>query len=91
MAYAAAGRHSEAQKSLDELLKLSKQAYVAPYLIARIYVGLGKSGRALEMLEKAYQERDSHLVDLLYDPALDPLRSDPRFAGSGKERRALPR
>jgi TolB-like protein/DNA-binding winged helix-turn-helix (wHTH) protein/tetratricopeptide (TPR) repeat protein len=81
MAYAAGGRHREAQESLDELLKLSKQAYVAPYLIARIHASLGKSGRALEMLEKAYQERDSHIVDLLYDPALDPLRSVPRFAG----------
>lgn len=79
MAYAAGGRHSEAQKSLDELLKLSKQGYVSPYLIARIYAGLGKSGRALEMLEKAYQAHDSHLVDLLYDPALDPIRSDARF------------
>ena len=81
IAYAAGGRHSEAQKSLDELLKLSKQAYVAPYLIARIYAGLGKSGRALEMLEKACQERDSHIIDLSYDPTFDSLRSTPRFAG----------
>ena len=79
MAYAAGARHSEAQKSLDELLKLSKQEYVPPYLIARVYVSLGKSGRGFEMLEKAHHEHDSHLVDLLYDPALDPLRSDPRF------------
>jgi len=79
MAYAAGARRSEAQKSLDELLKLSKQEYVSPYLIARVYVSLGKSGRGFEMLEQAYHEHDSHLVDLLYDPALDPLRSDPRF------------
>jgi len=79
MAYAASGRHSEAQKSLDELLRLSKQEYVSPYLFARIYSGLGKSGRGFEMLEKAYQQHDSHLVDLLYDPALDPIRSDPQF------------
>jgi len=81
MAYAAGGRRREALESLDELLRLSKQAYVAPYLIARIYASLGKSGRAMEMLEKAYQERDSHFVDLLYDPALDPLRSVPPFIG----------
>jgi TolB-like protein/DNA-binding winged helix-turn-helix (wHTH) protein/Tfp pilus assembly protein PilF len=79
-AYAAGGRQREAQKTLDELFKLSKQAYIAPYMIARIYAGLGKSDRALEMLEKAHQERDSHIVDLSYDPALDPLRSAPRFA-----------
>ena len=79
-AYAAAGRHREAHKSLDELFKLSKHEYVAPYIIARIYVGLGKSDRALEILEKAYQERDSHIVDLSYDPAIDPLRAAPRFA-----------
>jgi TolB-like protein/DNA-binding winged helix-turn-helix (wHTH) protein len=79
-AYAVAGRRSETQKALGELFKLSKRAYVPPYMIARIYVGLGKSGRALEMLEEAYQNRDSHIVDLSYDPAIDPLRADSRFA-----------
>jgi TolB-like protein/Tfp pilus assembly protein PilF len=80
-AYAVAGRQSECQETLDELFKVSKQTFVSPYIIARIYVGLGKTDRALEMLEKAHQERDSHIVDLPYDPALDPIRSAPRFAG----------
>ncbi|PYT07766.1 MAG: hypothetical protein DMF60_06420 [Acidobacteria bacterium] len=79
--YAAAGRHSEALQSLDELFKLSKHEYVAPYMVARIYVALGKSDQALEMLEKAHKVRDSHILDLSYDPTLDPLRSNPRFAG----------
>ncbi|HET9532481.1 MAG TPA: tetratricopeptide repeat protein, partial [Blastocatellia bacterium] len=78
-AYAAAGRRGEAQEALGELLMFSKRAFVSPYLIARIYAGLGETDRAFEMLEEAYSKRDSHIVDLSYDPALDPLRELPRY------------
>jgi TolB-like protein/DNA-binding winged helix-turn-helix (wHTH) protein/Tfp pilus assembly protein PilF len=77
-AYARAGRRGEARKVLDELFKLSRRAYVSPYMIARIYAGLGQNDRAFKILEEAYQERDPHIVDLSYDPALDLLRTDPR-------------
>ena len=79
-AYAVAGRHGEARRVLGKLLKLQNRAYVSPYMIARVYVGLGESDRAMEKLEKAYTERDSHLVDLAYDPTLDGLHSDSRYS-----------
>ena len=78
-AYAVAGRRDEARRTLDELNKSSKRAYVSPYLMARIHIGLGQADQALARLEKAYAERDSHIVDLTYDPTLDPLRSTPRY------------
>jgi TolB-like protein/DNA-binding winged helix-turn-helix (wHTH) protein/lipopolysaccharide biosynthesis regulator YciM len=78
-AYAAAGRRDEAQKVLDELSAISKRAYVSPYMVAHIYAGLKENTRAFEMLEKAYEQRDSHIVDLSYDPVLDTLRTDPRY------------
>ncbi len=78
-AYALSGRRSEARRVLAELFKLSKRAYVSPYMIACVYTGLEQQDRAFEMLEKAYEERDSHLVDVSLDPRLDPLRSDPRY------------
>ncbi len=39
----------------------------------------GEKDRALDFLEKAYQERDSLLVFLHLEPGFDPIRSDPRF------------
>jgi TolB-like protein/Tfp pilus assembly protein PilF len=78
-AYALSGRRSEARTVLAKLFKLSKRAYVSPYMIACVYTGLEQQDRAFEMLEKGYQERDSHLVDVSLDPRLDPLRSDPRY------------
>ncbi len=79
-AYAVAGRRREARKILDQLNNLSKQKYVSPYFIATVYAGLGEKEKALEGLEKAYQERDNWLAYVKLEPEFDPLRSDPRFA-----------
>ena len=78
-AYASAGNRIEAQKTLAELSRLSKRGYVPTYLMAHIYTALGNRDRAFEMLESAYQQRDSHMVDLTYDPSLESLRSDARY------------
>jgi TolB-like protein/Tfp pilus assembly protein PilF len=77
-AYAVAGRRAEAQKMLDQLTELSKQKYVAAVDAARIYSGLGEKDKAIEWLEKGYEDRS--IVFIKVDPTFDPLRSDPRFA-----------
>ncbi len=46
---------------------------------AHFYAGLGDRERALQHLEKAFQERDSNLLFCKINPWLDPLRGDPRF------------
>ena len=46
--------------------------------IALQYLEAGNSDRALEFLEKAYEERDPTLP-YIGQPLWDPLRSDPRF------------
>jgi hypothetical protein len=48
--------------------------------IARPYAELGDKERAFEWLNVAYQERNDGLISLKIEFALDPLRSDPRFA-----------
>ncbi len=45
-----------------------------------IYAGLGDADAALDWLETAYRLRDGQLFCLTM-PGLDPLRSDPRYAG----------
>ncbi|MEK6324038.1 MAG: protein kinase [Acidobacteriota bacterium] len=79
-AYAASGRRGEALKILDELKEMSKQKYVSPYDMAVLYTGLGEKDRAIEQLNKAYEERAGWVISLKVEPLFDPLRSDPRFA-----------
>jgi serine/threonine protein kinase/Tfp pilus assembly protein PilF len=75
----AAGRKDKAIEILDDLAKLAKQKYVAPYFFAGIHVGLGENDRAMECLEKSYEEHSHWLIYLHMDPGLDALRSNPRF------------
>ncbi len=77
--FATAGRKEKAIEILDDLAKLAKQKYVAPYFFAGIHVGLGENDRAMECLEKSYEEHSHWLIYLHMDPALDALRSMTRF------------
>jgi serine/threonine protein kinase/Tfp pilus assembly protein PilF len=76
---AAAGRKQEAIRILDELMELAKEKYVAPYFLAGIHVGLGEEDRAMEYLEKSYEEHSHWLMYLHMDPGMDGLRPHPRF------------
>jgi len=77
--FATAGRRKEAIQILDDLTQLKKQKYVAPYFFAGIHVGLGEDDRALEYLEKSYEEHSHWLIYLHIDPSMDGLRSNPRL------------
>ena len=77
--HAKAGRRAEAQRQVNELLKLSKHRYVPPYDIAQIYAGLGDKDQAFAWLEKAYQDRSRGMDYLKVNPVFDSLRSDSRF------------
>jgi TolB-like protein/Flp pilus assembly protein TadD len=76
--YAASGNGDEAQRILDQLQNPDRQ-YVTPYMLARIYVALGKNDDALHCLETAYRTRAGAMAYLKVDAQLDKLRSDPRF------------
>jgi eukaryotic-like serine/threonine-protein kinase len=77
--FATAGRRKKAIQILDDLTKLAKQKYAAPYFFAGIHVGLGEGDRAIEYLEKSYEEHSHWLMYLHIDPSMDDLRSNPRF------------
>lgn len=78
-AYAVTGHVVKARAILEALKRKSHTAYIPPYLIAAIYGALDEKDKAFEWLERADDERDSHITYLLLDPRMDPLRSDPRF------------
>jgi TolB-like protein/DNA-binding winged helix-turn-helix (wHTH) protein/Flp pilus assembly protein TadD len=73
------GRISEAEEVLRTLEALSRQRYVPPFATALVYAGLGRKDAVFEWLEKAYAERDVHLMYLTTDPNWDSYRTDPRF------------
>ena len=79
LANALAGRPDEAQRLLGELLEASETRYVSPYVIASFYTGLGDEEKALDWLERAYDERVSNVIFLGVDPFFDRLREAPRF------------
>jgi tetratricopeptide (TPR) repeat protein len=76
---AAAGFREKALGILDDLTKLTAQRYDSPYFFAGIHVGLGENDRAIEYLEKAYEQRAHWIIYLHIDPGMDALRSDSRF------------
>lgn len=78
-AYAMAGQNAKAKKLLDDLSKLSKQRYVAPFDVAVVYAALGEKDAAFDWLEKAYEDHHPWLVMLEVSPKVDKLRPDPRF------------
>ena len=78
-AYAKSQKKHEANKMLDELNELSKQQYVSPYEVATIYIALGNSEQAFQLLEEAYAEHSFRLVYLNVSPQFKSVRSDPRF------------
>jgi DNA-binding winged helix-turn-helix (wHTH) protein len=77
--YACAGESSEAAGMLGELENLSQRRYVSPYWLGLVYAGLGDRARALQLLDRAYEERDVWLTWLGVEPRFDVLRTDPRF------------
>ncbi|HXM33001.1 MAG TPA: tetratricopeptide repeat protein [Chthoniobacterales bacterium] len=79
-AYAGVGKRDEALKLLAQLDEAATRRYVGAYNYALAHMGLGEKEKAIDDLERAYRERsDPHIVNLKFDPMLDPLRGDPRF------------
>ncbi|NUM76799.1 protein kinase [candidate division KSB1 bacterium] len=78
--FARTGKRNEALKFLDELKDFSSRQYHDAFYTAVAYVGLGDYEQAFEYLNKAYLDRSSEMILLQIEPALDPIRSDPRYA-----------
>ena len=79
-AQALKGNKTVALAGLGELDVMSKDHFVSPYFYALIYSGLGDRDNAFKYLNRSLEERSDWLAYLKVDPALDPLRSDPRFS-----------
>jgi serine/threonine-protein kinase len=77
--YAEGGYRAARRHAGDTLAALRSVTYVLPTDIAMLYILAGENGRALEWLERGFEERDPYMAYLRGDPVFDPLRDEPRF------------
>ena len=77
--YARCGRADEARLLLSHALEAKGPGYLEPNTVAHVFVALGDHEHALTWLERAVEERAPYVAEMAVEPALDPLRADPRF------------
>jgi serine/threonine protein kinase/tetratricopeptide (TPR) repeat protein len=77
---ARARRIGEARAIADRIDELARTRYVPTYFRARLRGELGDRDLAFALMERGVREREWWYSLLPHDDALDPLRSDPRFA-----------
>ena len=76
---AVSGNRGEANRMLAELIEDAKTRYVQPFGVALAYLGLGQRDKALEWLQKAFDDHTSTMVWAKIDPELDQLRDTPEL------------
>jgi adenylate cyclase len=78
-AYAISGNRPKAEEMLRELEEMAKRQYVNSTAFADIHLGLGEKEKALDWLEKSYEDQESACWYLKVDPIYDSVRNEPRF------------
>jgi tetratricopeptide (TPR) repeat protein len=77
-AHGVAGDRAAMTRIVQEL-DAGGHRYVSPYNVARVYAAIDDQQRALEWLERAYQEHNPDLIELTREPSFASLRSDAKF------------
>jgi TolB-like protein len=75
-----AGRKSEADSMMPKILELATASKADPYNIALLYAARGEKEPAFKWFAKALETDPMMDRLIMYDPQLDALRSDSRFA-----------
>ncbi len=79
-AYGRMGRRRDAERILAALAAAPPERFVQPYARALVLVGLDRKDEALTWLETGVLNHTEEVIFLKVEPAMDPLRADPRFA-----------
>ena len=79
-AYAASGNRPAALAIVDDLKKRSGRELIPPFAIAASYAGLGDATQGIEWMNRGIDQKDIYIPENFFEPLLDRLRSDPRFA-----------
>ena len=78
-AYALAGMTEKAREVLRGFEDPSRPARASSYHLAYVYTGLGDADRAMDCLERAFEERVGALYGIKGSFLFAPLRQHPRF------------
>ncbi|MGI8467991.1 MAG: winged helix-turn-helix domain-containing protein [Pyrinomonadaceae bacterium] len=78
--YALMGDRKKTDEILVKLKSFSNQRYVDPFLFVALYTYLGDKDQAFAYMEKSYEGKSYWMTAIKVLPAVDALRSDPRFA-----------
>ena len=79
----AGGHDRQSLATLKELI--AKNADDSAYQVADVYAWRGEKDKAFEWLRRAYQQRDSGLNGIAWDPLLSSLKDDPRYGALLKQ------
>jgi serine/threonine protein kinase/tetratricopeptide (TPR) repeat protein len=79
----ASGHDKQSQAAVKELI--AKNAGDMAYQVADVYAWRGEMDKAFEWLDRAYQQHDSGLNGIAWDPLLSSVKGDPRFAALLKQ------
>lgn len=77
--HAAFGKTEEMRKLQAQLDQMAGEHYVPSIKLAEIHLALGDHDKAIECLEKGYEERCSLMIWIMIDPIYEPLKADPRY------------
>ena len=78
-AYVMAGERGLAEQVLRDLEKRAATGYMPATSLAAVRAALGDTGGALDLLERAYKERDVRLAFIAVDTRWTTLQPQPRF------------
>jgi TolB-like protein/Tfp pilus assembly protein PilF len=76
---AASGNKDEAERVLDRFLEQSKGKYICAYEVASAYEGMNERAKALEWIQRGYDEKCDCLVWGMTEPWMGEFRRDPRY------------
>jgi len=77
--HAKAGRRNDAQRVLRKLEEHCRHHYCTALDFAELYFWLGEKEKSLKFFEKAIDDRDPDLLNIISSPAWDPIASEPSF------------
>ena len=77
LAYYSLGRRQESDAALRELI--AAHANDSAFQIAEVYAYRGEVDKAIQWLDRAYEQHDSGLIGLKLDPLFKSLHQNPRY------------